>query len=177
VRLGRSKPDALDTATAQLHVLAGGQVDGDQLGVRNQNGASHFLQRFALRPHLGYDPVAAMRFALEHQNPPLAAAVHGGPASVLPANTVSLLSVSDPRVLLWSVKPAEEGGAAGIIARLWNISDSPATATITFPSGLAGVHRTTHIETNLESVALTLGRAFPATFTRQQLQTYRLRSR
>ena len=84
VKLGRSTPTELDTATAQLHVLAGGQVDGDGLGIRNQNGATNFLHRFALRPHGGYDPVAAMKFALEHQNPPVTGPVSGGGGAAYP---------------------------------------------------------------------------------------------
>lgn len=177
MRLGKSTPDSLDTATAQLHVLAGGQIDGDQLGIRNQNGVTHFLQRFALRPHRGYDAVAAMRFALEHQNPPVTGVVNGRPSAALPADSFSLLTVSDPNVLLWALKPAEEGIGHGIIARLWNVTDTPSSATITCSSGLTSAHRTTHIETNLEAIALTTDRALPATFARQQLQTYRLHTR
>jgi alpha-mannosidase len=174
LRLGQSTPDSLDTTTAQLNVLAGGQIDGDQLGIRNQNGASHFLQRFALRPHRGYDPVAAMRFALEHQNPPIAGLVEGKPDAPLPASSYSLLTVGDPGVLLWAVKPAEEGIAHGLIARLWNVSDAPATTTIALTPGLAAARRTTHIETDLEAIPLDAAAALPASFTRQQLQTYRL---
>ncbi|MDP3069920.1 MAG: hypothetical protein Q8N18_06500 [Opitutaceae bacterium] len=174
MRLGKSTPDSLDTATAQLHVLAGGQIDGDQLGIRNQNGATHFLQRFALRAHRGYDPVAAMRFALEHQNPPVTGVVSGPSAAPLPASSYSLLTVSDPSVLLWAVKPADEGIQRGIIARLWNVSDAPANATLTLQMGLSSAQRTTHIETDLETVPLDRAAALPTTFARQQLQTYRL---
>jgi len=177
MRLGQSTPDALDTATAQLHVLAGGQVDGDKLGIRNQNGATHFLQRFALRPHRGYDPGAAMRFALEHQNPPVTGRVSGGSTAPLPAASYTLLAVSDPNVLLWALKPAEEGIGHGVIARLWNVSDSPATATLAFTSGLASAQRTTHLETDLAPVKLDGAAALPAGFARQQLQTYRLSPR
>ncbi len=174
VRLGQSTPAALDSATAQLNVLAGGQIDGDRLGIRNQNGSSHFLQRFALRPHRGYDPVAAMRFALEHQNPPVAGPVLGPRDAPLPEASYSLLTVSDPGVLLWAVKPAEEGIAQGLIARLWNVSDAPASATITLTPGLAAARRATHIETDLEPIALDAAAALPASFAGQQLQTYRL---
>ncbi len=174
MRLGKSTPDSLDTATAQLNVLAGGQVDGDQLGIRNQNGATYFLQRFALRPHRGYDAVAAMRFALEHQNPPATGTVAGPIEAALPADSFSLLTVSNPDVLLWALKPAEEGIGHGIIARLWNVSDAPAAATLAVASGLAAARRTTHLETDLEPVSLNATAALPTTFSRQQLQTYRL---
>ena len=164
----------LDTATAQLHVLAGGQVDGDKLGIRNQNGATHFLQRFALRAHGSYDPVGAMRFALEHQNPPVAGLVKGKPDAPLPADAFSLLNINNPSVLLWAVKPAEEGIDQGLIVRLWNVSDAPASATIALSAGLASARQTTHIETDLDAVALDGAAALPATFARQQLRTYRL---
>jgi alpha-mannosidase len=125
VRLGRSTPDALDTATAQLHVLAGGQVDGDQLGIRNQNGATHFLQRFALRPHRGYDP-----------SPPCASPsntkIRPSPAWSRPsfrgaARRFLLASDRERSRVSCSglVKPAEEGIGHGIIARLWNVTDTP----------------------------------------------------
>jgi alpha-mannosidase len=68
-RLGNSTVTSLDTQTPQLHLLAGGQVDGPSLGIPAQNGNTHFLQRFALRPHGSYEQTAAMKFALEHQNP------------------------------------------------------------------------------------------------------------
>ncbi|MBC8009092.1 MAG: glycoside hydrolase, partial [Burkholderiales bacterium] len=83
-RLGTSTITTLDTTTPQLNFLAGGQVDGRWLGIHDQNGASYFLQRFALRAHGAYDQVAAMRFALEHQNPLVAAPVITKSAGVYP---------------------------------------------------------------------------------------------
>ena len=37
-KLGSSTAAILDTATPQINVLAGGQVDGRYLGIQNQNG-------------------------------------------------------------------------------------------------------------------------------------------
>lgn len=173
-RLGRSTLTTLDTETPQLHALAGGQVDGRSLGIRDQNGESAFLQRFALRPHDGYDPAAAMRFALEHQNPLIAAPVIGRETGAYDAMHFSLLSVSDPSVLLWAVKPAEEGIEHGVVACWWNLADAPTSTSLTFARALSAAHRTTHIETNLASVSLTGADRVPMTFVRQQLQTYRL---
>ena len=172
-KLGHSTVAALDTSTPQLNVLAGGQIDGRYLGIQDQNGSTYFLQRFALRPHGGYDQPAAMRFALEHQNPLVAAPLIGKDTGPFPATTYALLTVSDPAVLLWSVKPAEEGIDRGVIARLWNLADTPADATLSFAPGFASAQRTTHIETNLESISLRDG-ALPAHFARQQIQTFRL---
>ncbi|MBC8010064.1 MAG: glycoside hydrolase, partial [Burkholderiales bacterium] len=130
--------------------------------------------RFALRAHGAYDQVAAMRFALEHQNPLVAAPVITKSAGVYPETHYSLITVDNPSALLWAVKPAEEGIDHGIIARLWNVSDSPATALVTLAPGLASARRTTHVETDLEPVPLTEQAALPATFTKQQMRTYRL---
>lgn len=173
VKLGKSRPDFLDTETPQLHVLAGGQVDGDRLGIRNQNGAEYFLQRFALRPHQGYDPVQAMIFAMEHQNPPIAAAVKGGPDAPLAAESDSLLTVDRPGVLLWALKPAEEGIADGVIARFWNVGEEAVEARVDFSPGLARAIRTTHLETDLAAVALD-GDWLKAAFAPRQMATYRL---
>jgi alpha-mannosidase len=177
-RLGNSTAELLDTHTPQLNVLAGGQIDGSWLGIRDQNGASYFLQRFALRAHGKYDPVSAMKFALEHQNPLVGGIIISkhdtGP---YPETSYSLLSISDPSVLLWAVKPAEEGIDKGIIVRLWNLSDQAKTTSIRLERGIAAATRTTHVETDLDPVPLNSAGELPASFTRQQIQTYRLLSR
>ncbi len=174
VKLGRSTPLALDTSTAQLNVLAGGQVDGSWLGIHGQNGARHFLQRFALHPHGAYDQVAAMKFALAQQNSFITAAIIGKADGPYPDATYSLLNVSNPDVLLWAVKPGEEGIASGVIARVWNLSNASTKADLAFTPGIAAAHRATHIETDIEAVPLSGTGALPATFTGQQMQTYRL---
>lgn len=174
-RLGASTPAALDILTPQLHFLAGGQVDGG--GKRREQTANtnrHFLQRFALRPHRAYDPAAAMRFALEHQNPPVTGAVTGARGAAFSGKSYSLLTVSNPDTLLWAVKPAEEGIDHGLIVRLWNVTDTPAQATLAFTPRWSGARRTTHLETNLGPAPLTRTGTLPLTFARQQMQTYRL---
>ena len=174
-RLGESTIARLDTATPQLHMLAGGQVDGSWLGIPAQNGATHFLQRFALRPHGRYDQTAAMRFALEHQNPlvtgPVISNKDGG---VYPEKTYSLLAVNDPNVLLWALKAHDDGIDKGLVARFWNVSDAAARAEITLATPLAAAYAATHIETDLEAVPLTRAGTLPAAFARRQMRTYRL---
>lgn len=175
-KLGNSTATSLDTVTPQLHLLAGGQVDGSWLGIPSQGGETRFLQRFALRPHGAYDAAAAMRFALEHQNPLVTGPVisKADNDGAYPGTTFSLLTVSNPDVLLWALKPHEDGIAHGLTARLWNVSETPARAELTLAPGLAAAHRTTHIETDLAAVTLTPANTAPATFTRQQIQTFRL---
>lgn len=174
-KLGRSTVTNLDTATPQLQMLAGGQIDGPSLGIPGQNGNRHFLQRFALRPHSGYDQTAAMKFAMEHQNPLVTGSIISQGGGVYPGTNYSLLTVGNTNVLLWSLKVAEEGIDHGVIARLWNLSDKTARTEIVFSGGLANARRTTHIETDLEAVPLTGTGGLPATFARQQMQTYRLK--
>ena len=101
-------------------------------------------------------------------------ALIGNDTGPFPGTTYSLITVTDPNVLLWALKPAEEGIGRGVIARLWNVSDAPATATLTFTPGLSAAQRTTHIETDLAPVALAGTDAISAAFARQQILTYRL---
>ena len=122
MRIGNSSVTSLDTATPQISVLAGGSLRPYN-PINNQAGDSYLRQRFALQSHGSYDQPRAMRFALEHQNPLVGGMVSGGTA--YPAASYSYLSVSDPNVLLWSLKPAEEGIGEGVIARLWNLTGTP----------------------------------------------------
>ncbi|MGQ0593853.1 MAG: Calx-beta domain-containing protein [Gammaproteobacteria bacterium] len=170
MRLGASSNSVLDTSTPQISVLAGGQVDGSRLGIPNQGGDSNFLQRFALRSHGGYDAVSAMRFALEHQNPLVTEVVTGG--SAYPADRYSFLSISDPDVLLWSLKPAEEGIDQGMVVRLWNLGPD-ATFSVSLDPPIAAAERTTHIETPLAAATI-LADGFRGAAAARQLVTYRL---
>ena len=172
-RLGRSTPTTLDIVTPQINVLAGGQVDGPRLGITGQNGTDRFLQRFALLPHAAYDPVAAMRFAVEYQNRFVTGPVGGTPSSPYPAECYSLLTVDDPAVLLWTLKPHEDGIANGVVARVWNVSDTTVTSTLSLTPGLAAAVSATHIETDLKQLPVT-GNRVAVALAPCQLQTLRL---
>ena len=171
-RMGESTLTNLDTTTPQLNMLAGGQVDGSSLGIPAQNGNTHFLQRFSLRAHGAYDQTAAMKFALEHQNPFVTAPVISKDGGTYPEASYSLVNINNPNVLLWALKPHDDGIEKGLVVRLWNLSESAATAGIHFTPKLSAAHRTTHIETDLETIPLTAEDTLQATFARQQMQTY-----
>ncbi len=171
MRLGRSTMTNLDIATPQLSVLAGGNVAGTDLRITHQGGATHFLQRFALQTHDAFDPVESMRFSLEHQNPLATGLVAGGAA--YPEKLYSLLQISDPNVLLWVLKPSEEGINKGIIARLWNLSDGVRDASLSLHTRIASAKQTTHIETDLGEVAVSDGLLRTAIVGRR-LMTFRL---
>ena len=171
---GNSTVTTLDGTTASIRACVGMQVDGTSFGIANQGGDSKFTNRFALRTHGAYDPAAAMRVALEHQNPFATARVTGSAASVLPENSWSLISLPSTDVLLWALKPAEEGMSQGVIARVWNLAEGSRTATLSLPTlGIASARRATHIETDLGAATLTAG-AVQQTLARQQLATFRL---
>jgi alpha-mannosidase len=172
-KLGNSTVEQLDTTTPVISVLAGGQVDGQVYGIPGQGGDSYFLQRFALRTHDAFEAAASMRFALEHQNPFVAGEVGGG--QDYPAASFSFLTVDDPRVLAWSVKPAEETAENRTVIRVWNMQDRPANAVLSFGDMAAlAAERTTHIETPIEDAVLSDGAllAAPAAW---QVATYAVR--
>ncbi len=174
MKVGDSTVTALDTASPQISVLVGGLIDGENLGIPRQGGDSHFVQRFALQTHAAYDEAAAMRFALAHQNPLVAAPVTGQQPHY-PETTYSLLTISDPRVLLWSLKPAEDGiESAGIAMRVWNLADAPATFTAALGSlRIAAAQHATHIETPTGEAKIVNG-ALTATAAAHALETYLL---
>jgi alpha-mannosidase len=154
-KLGNSTHTKLDTQTPQIHVLAGGQVDGSWLGIRGQNGQSSFLQRFALKPHDGYNAAQSMRFALEHQNPLVTGAIISKKESLMPEKEFALLKVADPNVLLLALKVSEEGITNGIVARLWNLSNTATDTSISMPLGIGSAQQVTHIETPIEKLKTT----------------------
>jgi len=175
MKLGHSKIaygiSQLDILTPQISVLAGGQVDGPSLGIPDQGGDSHFLQRFALRVQRHFDAASSMRFALEDQNPFVVGSVTGGDA--YPGTTFSLLSTSDPNVMLWALKPAEEGIDKGVTARFWNLTPRPADFAVKFKGGISRAWNATHIENDLRPTPVTVGE-LQTRAASWQLQTFRL---
>ncbi|MGA2031342.1 MAG: hypothetical protein ABSG68_03730 [Thermoguttaceae bacterium] len=174
MKVGDSTLTLLDTASPQISVLAGGLVDGESLGIHRQGGDSHFLQRFALQTHDAYREAEAMRFALAQQNPFVTGQVTGR-RPFCPETTYSLLTISDPKVLLWSLKPAEDGiESAGVAMRVWNLADGPGMFTAAMGSpGIAAVKHTTHIETPIGEMRIING-DFTATAAAHAMETYLL---
>ncbi|RJP19003.1 MAG: glycoside hydrolase [Candidatus Omnitrophota bacterium] len=172
-KLGNSKVKLLDGNTPIMYALIGGQIDGRNLGIHDQGGDQHFLHRFALRTHTKYDPVSAMKFSLEHQNPLLCGKVTGNKPR-LSQTKYSLISVSNPNLLLWAIKPAEEGIHTGMITRLWNVSDANQTSEIqlnAFP--IKSAYAVTHLETDEEKQPVHAA-GLSANFEKQQIRTFRL---
>ena len=140
MRLGNSDPFYLDSVTPQISPLVGGQVDGAGLGIPDQGGDTHFIQRFSLLSHDSFNPVDAMKFALEHQNPLVTGEVTGG--SAYPETSYSFLTIDNSNVLLWALKPHDDGINQGIVVRLWNLSNNPAAFNLALtPSAIIGALR------------------------------------
>ena len=161
----------LDVKTPQIQVLAGGQIDAPQAGIAKQGGDTHFLQRFALQTHTGYNPAQAMRFAMEHQNPVVTEWIRAG--GTLPEKQYSLISISNPDVLLWALKTAHDGAQKGLVARVWNLSAAKQQYSFTLATGIASATRTTHIETDLSPLAVD-GNRLNVSLQQWQMQTMRV---
>jgi len=98
----------LDPRTPQIKVLADGQIDAPGLGIINQDGDSYFENFFALRPDKnGFDAASSMKFSMEHQNPLVAGRIKG--ESGYNDQSFSLFVISNTHILVWSMKPVEEG--------------------------------------------------------------------
>jgi alpha-mannosidase len=147
MKMGNSTLTYLDQSTPQISILAGGRINGN--GLPDQGGDNSFTQRFALKTHSGYNPASSMRFSLEHQNPIVTGVVNGG--NFYPEASMSLLSIDNPDVILWSLKPSEEGIESGIIARLWNLSENTNSFTMGSFYPILSAKNVTLIETPLSS--------------------------
>jgi alpha-mannosidase len=171
---GNSTVGTLDGSTPLIRACVGMQVDGAGLGITGQGGDTKFTNRFSFRTHGAYDPAAAMRFSLEHQNPVVATRVTGGATAPMPITRWSLLSLPSNDVLLWALKVADDGIGKGIVARVWNLADASRTMTLSLPdNGITQAYRTTHIETDIAPASLA-GGAVQQSLARQQMATFRL---
>jgi alpha-mannosidase len=156
-KLGNSTINSLSETSSQINALAGGNVDkkledGGVLGILNQNGQKDFLYHFAISSQQGnFDATKSMKFALEHQNPLVTGTITGA-KNDFHSNSFSLLNANNEDVLLWSIKPSEEGIENGIITRFWNFYDKEVTPKIQFNTPLKSAFQTSHIETNEKEI-------------------------
>jgi alpha-mannosidase len=172
MKTGNSTIEKLDPKTAQIQVLAGGQIDAPGLGIINQDGDSYFENFFALKPdNNGFNAATSMKFSMEHQNPLVAGRITGKTGSY--DETKSLFRISNPAVLVWSLKPAEEGIDNGIIIRVWNMSNSDEDFVISSSSLIERCKITSHIETDISEVKPDAG-VLKLKIGHNMLQTYRI---
>lgn len=113
-----------------------------------------------------------MKFSLEHQNPFVTGAVTGI-QPVYSDNIYSFLTISDPDVLLWALKPAEDGIDNGVITRVWNQANAARNYTLSLAPGIASGKKATHIETDIAEANIVNGQ-LAAPLSANQIQTHRL---
>ena len=172
-QLGESTPDSLHEESALLKALAGGQIDSRELGIHDQNGMSEFSYSFSLTTNRGsFDATSNMKFSLEHQNPLISSAVTGI-NELYPSESYSFMQISNPNVLLWSLKPSEEGVENGLVARFWNIRDKPVNLIIKPNVSIQNVWQTSHIETDIQKLNTGKG-ALEIRFGPNQIMTFRI---
>ncbi|MBL8498480.1 MAG: hypothetical protein JNK39_11725, partial [Nitrosomonas sp.] len=112
------------------------------------------------------------KFSLEHQNPFVTGTVTGIEPHYS-ENAYSFLTISNPDVLLWALKPAEDGIENGIIARVWNQANAAKNYTLSLAPGIVSGKKATHIETDITDASIVNGR-LAATLSANQIQTHRL---
>ena len=115
-----------------------------------------------------------MKFALEQQNPLVTSAIIGVTNGPYPATNFSLLNISHPNVLLWTLKPHDDGIEHGLVARVWNQSAAPAPVKLAMPRPLQSAQRVTHIETALETLPVKNG-ALELTIPAHRMESYGLK--
>jgi alpha-mannosidase len=174
MKIGDSKTDSLDDSSPQVNILAGGRIDADRnLGLPNQDGDSYFENYIALKPHQGpFDATLAMKFSLEHQNPFIAAKITGT-SEQYPASNYSLFNISDPNVLVWALKPSEEGVDKGIVLRVWNTSNENKICSISSVNPIESCKSITHIETDISVITPEFGK-INTTIGHNRIQTFRM---
>lgn len=174
VQLGNSTHTSLDETSNTLNVLAGGRVSNPELGIHNQDGDSEFNQSFALSTHVAFSKASEMRFALEHQNPFVTGTITGTHGTY-PRSYYSYLKIEDPNVLLWSIKPAEEGYAnRGIIIRAWNLGNDASARIIRFNNKIIEAYETSHVETDIKTNSFSDAN-LNTKIAAQEMSTYRIK--
>ena len=174
MQLGNSTHTSLDETSNTLNVLAGGRVSNPELGIHNQDGDSEFNQSFALSTHTAFSKASEMKFALEHQNPFVTGTITGT-AGTYPGTHYSYLKIADPDVLLWSIKPAEEGYASrGIIIRAWNLGNDASAGSIRFNNKITEAYETSHVETDIKACSFSDSN-LNTSIAAQGMSTYRIK--
>jgi alpha-mannosidase len=151
MKLGNSESQKLDTASAQINVLIGGQIDENlNLGVKKQGGDSLFLQNYALLPQVGvFNQTDAMKFALEHQNPIVSSTITGG--KLYSGSQYSFLKTDNKDLILWTLKPGEDGGVA---ARFWSMAQISTETNVIFTESPTSATNATHVETPINKLEI-----------------------
>lgn len=171
MKVGNSTETTLDENSAQLNVLAGGTIGG--YGIPDQGDDNVFNQRFALTTDTVYSATEEMKKALEHQNFIVCGAVTN-PVNFLLPDEFSFVSNNDPGSVIWAVKPAEAGFDKGIVTRVWNLSDTNATPTLSYGLFIDAAKRTSHVEKDMADILIPNARNLPITIGHNEMKTFRV---
>ncbi len=171
MKTGASTVSTLDGNTGKLTVLVGAQVDGH--GMQNQGGDADFKQSYAINTYNSYSPTTSMQSAFDHQDNFTTGQINNQFGS-LPKDSYSFMTISDPNVLLWALKPAEEGmDIRGAIIRAWNFSNTTTSPNIIFNDGINVAKNTTHVETDISDAPFA-NNVLYSSFGKNQIKTYRV---
>ena len=96
--------------------------------------------------------------------------------SISNEDNYSFLTISDPDILLWALKPAEDSINQGVVTRVWNQANVARNYTLSLASGILSGKRTTHIETDIDDASI-VSENLSASLTANQIQTHRLQLR
>jgi len=101
--------------------------------------------------------------------------ISGDIDAVLPADKYSFLQIANPNMILWALKPAEEGiKNNGLIARVWNLNDASVKSELRFNKKLSSANETTHVEVNMNRVSFNQNKLMINT-QGQQMKTFRVK--
>ncbi|HVZ96513.1 MAG TPA: T9SS type A sorting domain-containing protein [Chitinophagaceae bacterium] len=171
MQTGGSTTTSLDENTAKLTVLVGGKITG--LGLDNEGGDADFNQSYAINTFNTYSPATSMQSALDHQDNFTTGQI-SNQFGTLPKDAYSFMAISDPDVLLWALKPAEEGmDTRGAIVRAWNFSNTATSPNIIFNDGINVAKNVTHVETDISNASFS-NNVLYGNFGKNQMKTYRV---
>ena len=156
--------------------MVGGQTDGANLGIPDQGCDSVFEQQFSISVHNSrFNKLESMKSSLEFQQPLIAGMVKGEKNAPLPFSIYAFIKTSGPEVILWALKPAEEGVKInGIIARIWNLNESFLKSDLKFNRTVSSATETTHVEVDLRSIPFKKNVVFIEAES-QQMKTFRIK--
>jgi alpha-mannosidase len=172
---GNSLGEFLDENSNQIHVMIGGVIqETDNPYILNQYGLTTFNNDFALVTYDDvFDAKQSMKFALEHQNPLVAGYVQTT-GNTLPEDSFSLVQIDNPELLLWTLKPAEDGiNDGGLILRFWNMDTEAQPGIIDFAGEVLSAKKTTHLETDRMSAMVEEGK-LNVNIGQQKMETFRV---
>ena len=119
----------------------------------------------------------SMRSSLEFQQPLIAGMVSGENKAPLPSNKYALMEATAPGIILWALKPSEEGARInGIIARVWNLNESLSKSGLKFNRSISSAIETTHVEVDRKAIPFKKNVIFIEAGS-QQMKTYRVKFR